>query len=504
MSDSNTEREACEGLLEIEQKKRRRKSVKHCCVPGCNYNRSYEPDERQPAIFHSFPKNELLKKQWMRNIRRQVLSRKGPNVPAFNFTMSTNMVCSDHFLPTDYAKSDTERKRGLNKGAVPTVFNFQDAQVDEKSPQKKTKLSTSKGKSRSNSDEEADSETPDWALSDHDYMSVSVSIEDQLEAACRRIKTLEHLLEEEKKANFTLERLASNDAKICKYTGFEDYETFQSMFVNLQPSAETMARWAKVCKLTGTAINNLDDGFKTDELPIVDQFFLFLTRMRCAFDEDTIAYLFGVSQQMVNKISISWTHYLHSVLGSATVWPTRDAVKKKLPKCFKVLYPNTRVILFRPEIKVQTFSPNVSDATCSSGMVTKTYKSIVGISPNGAVVFVGKLFPYHTCDKDICVVSKLIDRIDEGDEVMVLGKGFNIEGLLKTKKATVVFLPFLNQDKPTSYASSLVAHVERVIARVTEFKILQEPIPPSLACCAGQLWNVCALLTNFRGPVLLT
>uniref|UniRef100_A0A3Q3K693 THAP domain-containing protein 1 n=1 Tax=Monopterus albus TaxID=43700 RepID=A0A3Q3K693_MONAL len=58
--------------------------------------------------FHHFPKDETLRKIWIRNVRRDNLVIK-----------RTTTVCSRHFVSTDVIQGG---RRRLKEGAVPVLF----------------------------------------------------------------------------------------------------------------------------------------------------------------------------------------------------------------------------------------------------------------------------------------------------------------------------------------------------------------------------------------------
>uniref|UniRef100_A0A3Q3JXB0 THAP domain-containing protein 1 n=1 Tax=Monopterus albus TaxID=43700 RepID=A0A3Q3JXB0_MONAL len=58
--------------------------------------------------FHHFPKEETLRKIWIRNVRRDNLVIK-----------RTTTVCSRHFVSTDVIQGGQRR---LKEGAVPVLF----------------------------------------------------------------------------------------------------------------------------------------------------------------------------------------------------------------------------------------------------------------------------------------------------------------------------------------------------------------------------------------------
>lgn len=91
----------------------------------------------------------------------------------------------------------------------------------------------------------------------------------------------------------------------------------------------------------------------------------------------------------------------------------------------------------------------------------------------------------------------------------MVDKGFLIQDLLESKHATIVIPPFLGQKGKfskeevgkTHEIARLRIHVERAIRRIKEYHIFDGVIPLNLASSINQIWTICTILTNFRGPL---
>ncbi|XP_014781727.1 THAP domain-containing protein 2 isoform X1 [Octopus bimaculoides] len=98
----------------------------HCCVPMCKNDARYDHDKI--LSFHSFPKDEKLRKEWTSKIKRD-------EGPLFRIRKHTK-VCSAHFRPDDFKRTLTGR-RDLRKGAIPCIFRWttksKDSQNNNKS-----------------------------------------------------------------------------------------------------------------------------------------------------------------------------------------------------------------------------------------------------------------------------------------------------------------------------------------------------------------------------------
>ena len=89
-------------------------------------------------------------------------------------------------------------------------------------------------------------------------------------------------------------------------------------------------------------------------------------------------------------------------------------------------------------------------------------------------------------------------------------KGFNISDLLVGKGAKLVIPPFL-KDKcrftikncaRTSTVAKARIHVERAIARIKDFRILQGAIPLTMKDLLDDMFIIIAAITNLAPPLV--
>ena len=87
-------------------------------------------------------------------------------------------------------------------------------------------------------------------------------------------------------------------------------------------------------------------------------------------------------------------------------WPSKQLIKKYLPKCFSK-YPRTRVVIDCTEIKVEKPSaPSSQKVTWSDYKSHNTSKLLVGITPSGAFSFISDLYSGAISDRAITIKSE--------------------------------------------------------------------------------------------------
>ena len=123
-------------------------------------------------------------------------------------------------------------------------------------------------------------------------------------------RELVHMLVEEKaRRDFCLDRFKSDDKKIRYYTGFVTYGMFEACFNFLLPSAKEMRTWQG--KRTSTSERTTDKSGPKSKLPLQEQFFMVMVRLRLGLNVEDLADRFYVSSSTVSRIFITWINLMY-------------------------------------------------------------------------------------------------------------------------------------------------------------------------------------------------
>ena len=192
-----------------------------------------------------------------------------------------------------------------------------------------------------------------------------------------------------------------------------------------------------------------------------------------------LADLVGVSCATISRIFTTWINFLYFKLKEIPLWPPKDVVVASMPKCFRNLYPTTRVIIDATEIYMEKLSlPDLQQMTFSSYKNYNTFKALVGISPSGAITFVSSLYSGSISDKELTRQSEILALLDRGDSVMA-DRGFDIETDLIPLGVKLNIPPFLKGKSQlsekemieTRCIASVCIHVERAMEHIKNYHI---------------------------------
>ena len=231
-----------------------------------------------------------------------------------------------------------------------------------------------------------------------------------------------------------------------------------------------------------------------------------LMRLRLGLLVNDLEFRFKISASRISRIFTSWINIMEQALKSIVFLPPLCTLQSKIPKCFKN-FKDTRIILDCTELFIQTPSSLENKSqTYSHYKSHNTFKSLIGISTTGSVVFVPTLYGGSASDVYISRNSGLIDLLEEGD------KGFfHLNTAFKTKGIKMYCPPFMSaaikqftkeQIEFTRRVASARIHVERKMEQIKNFRILQGIMPLSLSGVADSIFFVCSALTNLLPPLI--
>lgn len=143
-----------------------------------------------------------------------------------------------------------------------------------------------------------------------------------------------------------IEKVTKSYESVRKFTGLPSLEIFNNIkdaVVNIDMNmkywtgkeSETEKRYQNQGKKPGPA----------RKLSRSDEFILTLVRLRLALPIYVMSQLFGVSCSRVSSIFTTWIFCLYYIFKDCIIWPSRDIVKKYMPKSFRQTYPRTRAII---------------------------------------------------------------------------------------------------------------------------------------------------------------
>jgi len=112
-----------------------------------------------------------------------------------------------------------------------------------------------------------------------------------------------------------------------------------------------MIKWSNIQRRRGKQNYKRRRSSGNVTLPLYDQLFLFIIRLRLGLLETDLEVNLNISTSTVSRIILTWANFLYTLLGKVPIWPTTAQIKNSMPEWFKTIYPKTKVILDCTEIR---------------------------------------------------------------------------------------------------------------------------------------------------------
>ena len=142
------------------------------------------------------------------------------------------------------------------------------------------------------------------------------------------------------------------------YTGFPDYTTLVIFYEEiLESDAKVMRQWD--CKRYSENYDEVKYG-RHSKLPLLEQLFLSLVRLRLGLFEQDLAIRFGLSQSTVSHITTTWINLMYHCLKGIEQFPPWHIIKKYMPEVFKRNIQIPVIIIDATEFAIERPSSLVS------------------------------------------------------------------------------------------------------------------------------------------------
>ncbi|XP_016110718.1 uncharacterized protein [Sinocyclocheilus grahami] len=413
--------------------------VHTCVVAGCRNRRT----PGTSLSFYRFPRDPERKQRWIAAVNREGWV---PN--------EGSRLCSTHFI------SGKQVKNPRSPDYVPSVFtsaplspNMKEARACEMYDKQEAQVEAAnallflQGQGRfledhgqTRSQEEPESVSSSLSSCDEEDKTeddvkeeISLTSVNQMGSPVKNIppdfqSSLGALKKENMELRESIEKMSLTEAsfrndpeKVRFYTGLPNYFVFETVMLLLMPHMK---------------------GDKNAKLSKFQQLLLTLMRLRLDLKNQDLAYRFGVKVATVTRIVHRIINIMFTTLvPTAVFWPSRAELRKNLPAALRCTYPDCAVIIdcFRVSLE-KALSVDVNQEVASTALTVPAHatvnelKYVIGVAPQGVVMFASRGSPGHVSDKNLVESSGLLCKLLPGD-VVLAEHDFDIKDLVGARKA---------------------------------------------------------------------
>lgn len=233
-------------------------------------------------------------------------------------------------------------------------------------------------------------------------------------------------------------------------------------------------------------------------------------KLRLNLLQGDLAERFDVSQSIVSKVISCWLDIMEENMRDYIPWLLKETIQASMPQCFKELFPNTTCAIDCSKTPLQKpINLDSRGESYSHYYGQNTIKYLVSVAPCGLIMFISPAYGGRCSDKFITSNSGFLEYLRPGDEVMA-DRGFTITDLLYERKVKLVIPVFtkrgmqLSEEDTTNTRriANVRVHVERVICRLKNFKVLSQTVPINLIPKIDKILRICAALCNLRSDII--
>ncbi|KAK5650156.1 hypothetical protein RI129_001185 [Pyrocoelia pectoralis] len=215
----------------------------------------------------------------------------------------------------------------------------------------------------------------------------------------------------------------------------------------------------------------------------LQNYYIYITlyKIRTNDSFEKIGHLFGISKTCASEIFTKSIFIMEPFMKELIFWPTECSIRRNLPISFRLEFSQVQSIIDCLEIQIQKPANALQQSlTWSEYKKCNTVKYLISSTPDGLINFISVGYGGRVSDAALFEDCKFLDILPDHSTVMA-DRGFKqIETLLNKKGCTLVRPPSVAADEKmskedvilTKRIASVRIHIERVIKRIRDFKML--------------------------------
>ena len=245
-------------------------------------------------------------------------------------------------------------------------------------------------------------------------------------------------------------------------------------------------------------------------LSLEDEILMTLMRIRLDCPVEDLAFRFGVSVSLATSIITTFIVFLSLELKPLIYWPTPDQTISYKHFHFNGTFDKCEGIGDCTEQWIEhSKNPDAQYQTYSSYKSHNTLKKLIFCTKSGSISYISEAYAGSCTDRFITEDTNIAAKFTPGFMVL-FDKGFNVQDLFLSRQVKCVLPPFVRSKRQFTrsevYQGKRIArariHVERVMGRLKEFRLLNHVLPINMIDLCDHIWNVAGAIVNMQ-PALV-
>lgn len=242
---------------------------------------------------------------------------------------------------------------------------------------------------------------------------------------------------------------------------------------------------------------------------------LTLTKVRLNNPYVELGRHYGLSNSQAGRIYRRTAPVLSHLLKTLIYSPAEASVMKALPIAFRANYSKVYTMIDAFEIEIQKPSnPLFQALTWSEYKKCNTLKFLIACNPDGMINFISDGYGGRISDVLLFEICGIMDILPANCRILA-DRGFKqLEEILRQKgiilqrppSVSASSIPTKEEVRLTKQVASLRIHIERVIKRMREYKMLESHacLDLSLIRSINSAVRIAAGLSNLQNPIIRT